>query len=136
MKYFVLLFICFSALSYSEADYIEKYEKNYFSQMRPVLRESLRKGIPNITDEQLSLKTDFLGKKMAKCTLKSISHYPKKYFDQSVFPIVKGKSITETNEEMDSLLVQDMESGALGRNELIKMVELAQSNVKSCMKLN
>jgi hypothetical protein len=119
--------------AYAQDEIKAQYRASYVHQMKPMLVQHLQSSFPNKTPSEIDAYVNTQAQKMADCQLGSISHYPTKYWDASVRPVAKGKSLTEVREEINALLQADVNAGVISVDTFQAMVAQAAESYKQCL---
>lgn len=111
-----------------------QYAKYYIEQMTPVLLAKFTDAMPELPAQEAAAEVDRLVVKMAGCQFSSVAHYPQNYWDKAIKPIAAGKDIYQSNTEFERYLTEQIEQGAITKEQVYKLVYQAQVNVKACLK--
>lgn len=109
------------------------YISNYAYQVTPMIQKNLRTNLPRASAEEIRVLADETAIKLANCQLKSLSHYPKKYWDLSVHPVANGKTSQEASDELNKVVGEDLKAGEITQAELERMSLKAQNKLKQCL---
>ncbi|MCH8497635.1 MAG: hypothetical protein LAT63_04120 [Marinobacter sp.] len=115
------------------SDY-QRYIDTYVVQTQPMFRAVLQSKEPHLNANELEARAKAYATHAAGCQLSAINHYPKRYFDAAVIPVMNGRmTVGEASDSVNQKLLADFEAGRLSLEQLGQMTESAVEKFTACM---
>lgn len=111
----------------------ESYKTQYSKEYTPVVIKKLSSDRPDMSAKAIKSEAEAYVLKMASCQLEGLSHFPEKYREKAIMPVVAGQSVNATTQALNALLKQDVEAGKISKDELSTMIQFAQESVQICL---
>ncbi|WP_415889262.1 hypothetical protein ACMXYV_14995 [Neptuniibacter sp. SY11_33] len=129
-----LLLLVFCNAAVAEIQTLESsYISNYAHQVEPILLENYRKNMAEKSEQAQIDAAKRMAPKLAKCQFQSVAHYPKKYWEQSIYPITNGEDLKTTANKLETMIYQDIASGEFSEQALMQMLSSSQDNLQNCL---
>jgi hypothetical protein len=109
------------------------YTTNYTTQLKPLVMEQLNAAKPEMSAAAVESEVDAYVTKMAGCQLNALRDFPEVYRDKAILPVAQGADISQTTQELNQELLQDIEAGKLTKEQAERMILTAQDSVQKCM---
>lgn len=111
----------------------ENYTRHYSEQLKPVVVKKLGADRPDMGAKAITAEADAYVTRMAACQLEGLAAFPEHYQEKAILPVAQGQDVAATTQALNQQLRQDIEAGAISKDEVMAMIQHAQQTVQICM---